>query len=62
MTGSVVGTSDFAGLTERAFDLLSDLTRLKAMGSAARARCESMFTIEVCASRWRDLVSDITDI
>jgi glycosyltransferase involved in cell wall biosynthesis len=59
VTGLVVGTSDFAGLNERAFDLISDRKRLSAMGTAARARCESMFTIEVCASRWRDLLDDM---
>jgi len=61
VTGSVLGTSDFAALAERAFDLLSEPDRLKAMGVAARARCESMFTIEVCVSRWRDLLRELTD-
>jgi glycosyltransferase involved in cell wall biosynthesis len=60
VTGSVVGTSDFAALCDCASDLLSDRDRLKKMGAAARLRCESMFSIEVCVSRWRGLLHDIS--
>jgi glycosyltransferase involved in cell wall biosynthesis len=56
VTGSIVGIDDFEALCDRVSDLLADSGRRRAMGSAARSRCEAEFSIEVCAKRWRELL------
>jgi glycosyltransferase involved in cell wall biosynthesis len=56
VTGSIVGIDDFDALCDRVSDLLADSGRRRTMGSAARSRCESEFSIEVCAKRWRELL------
>ncbi len=56
VTGSIVGIDDFGALCDRVSDLVGDTGRRSEMAAAARSRCESMFSIEVCASRWRELL------
>jgi glycosyltransferase involved in cell wall biosynthesis len=52
-TGLVVDPEDFEGLVEAAASLLADPARRRAMGRAARRRCEEQFSLEVVASHWR---------
>jgi glycosyltransferase involved in cell wall biosynthesis len=58
-TGCVVDTADLVGLCDTADRLLSDPGRLRAMGAAARSRCEAEFTMDASALRWRDLLDDL---
>jgi glycosyltransferase involved in cell wall biosynthesis len=48
-------------LAEAVGRLLDDPARRAAMGSAARSRCESEFTLEVMAQRWRSILQSLME-
>jgi glycosyltransferase involved in cell wall biosynthesis len=59
VTGSIVGITDIAGLLGQARKLLSDGARRRAMGQAARDRCNSLFSMETSASAWSTLLERV---
>jgi glycosyltransferase involved in cell wall biosynthesis len=59
-TGLIVGDSA-AAMTAAVGQLLDDPDRRAAMGAAARARCESEFTLELMAQRWLAALQPMVD-
>jgi glycosyltransferase involved in cell wall biosynthesis len=59
-TGLIVDDSVDA-LAEAVGQLLDDPVRRATMGSAARSRCESEFTLEVMAARWRSVLQSLME-
>ncbi len=59
-TGFIVDDSA-AAMTAAVALLLDDPDRRAAMGVAARARCESEFTLDLMAQRWRDALQPMID-
>jgi len=57
-TGLIVDDS-VAALAEAVGQLLDDPDRRTAMGAAARRRCESTFTLDLMAERWRDALQPL---
>ncbi len=57
-TGFVVPVEDRNGLVEAVATLVEDPDRRRAMGRAARARCQR-FTIKASADRWRKLIDEL---
>jgi glycosyltransferase involved in cell wall biosynthesis len=56
VTGAIVDLWDVASWVDRAAALLSDRDLRHSMGVAARRRCETMFSMEVSADRWREVL------
>jgi glycosyltransferase involved in cell wall biosynthesis len=54
-TGWLVKGADVAALAAGIGDLLADPARIQALGTAARARAELEFSLEMCASRYEAL-------
>jgi glycosyltransferase involved in cell wall biosynthesis len=60
VTGEVVAIDDFGGLVGAAARLVDDPGRRRAMGAAARVRCNDRFTIEASAATWKALLDRLT--
>lgn len=56
ITGMVVPIDDFDALVDATAALVVDADRRSAMGDAARARCNELFTMRAGAARWQDLL------
>ena len=59
-TGLIVDDSA-AAMVAAVAELLDDPDRRAAMGVAARARCESEFSLDLMAQRWRDALQPMVD-
>jgi glycosyltransferase involved in cell wall biosynthesis len=59
-TGLIVDNSVDA-LAEAVAELLDDPLRRATMGAAARSRCESEFTLDVMAERWRTVLQSLIE-
>jgi glycosyltransferase involved in cell wall biosynthesis len=57
VTGAIVDLWDVASWVDRAAVLLADRDLREAMGVAARRRCETMFSMDVSADRWREILN-----
>jgi glycosyltransferase involved in cell wall biosynthesis len=57
-TGMIVD-DDVATMVDAVGQLLDDPARRAAMGSAARSRCQSQFTLDLMAERWRAALQSI---
>ena len=55
-TGLLVDLDDLDGLVRAAVDLVEHPQRRRAMGLAARRRCEQHFSLEMVAGRWDELL------
>lgn len=58
-TGILVGVDDFAGLVRATAELVRHPERRRAMGAAARSRCEQSFALKVVAARWDELLGHV---
>jgi glycosyltransferase involved in cell wall biosynthesis len=56
VTGLLVDVDDLDGLVRAAVDLVEHPQGRRAMGLAARRRCEKHFSLEVVARRWDELL------
>jgi glycosyltransferase involved in cell wall biosynthesis len=59
-TGFVVPVDDFDALVRATRSLVVDSELRERLGAAARARCESRFSLEASARQWRALLAEMT--
>jgi glycosyltransferase involved in cell wall biosynthesis len=59
VTGTVVAVDDFDALVAATETLVVDPARRRALGAAARRRCEERFSLAASIAGWRDLLAEI---
>jgi glycosyltransferase involved in cell wall biosynthesis len=59
VTGRVVPEHDFARFVDAVKELTADPDRRRAMGAAARGRCERAFALPAVAVRWGEVLSSV---
>jgi glycosyltransferase involved in cell wall biosynthesis len=58
-TGRLVPEHDFAGFVDAVTELAVDPDRRRAMGAAARIRCERAFALPAVAATWGEVLSGV---